>query len=105
MVMLIYNCNVGNVQLVETSAHRNVNVDAAFWLLAQAIERTRSSQQQGPAMIRYRLSPYQEAASMRKERMETAAKAFESLIRTQIKERKLTWPEAQRTFHNDQDFK
>ncbi|GAV04771.1 hypothetical protein RvY_14997 [Ramazzottius varieornatus] len=95
----------GNVQLVETSAHRNVNVDAAFWLLAQAIERTRSSQQQGPAMIRYRLSPYQEAASMRKERMETAAKAFESLIRTQIKERKLTWPEAQRTFHNDQDFK
>ena len=98
---------IGSVQLVEVSADGNVNVDGAFWLVAQAIERSRCSQQQhqGVPIIRYRLAPYRQAASMCKERMETAAKAFEALIRTHIKERKLTWPEAQRKFHNDQDFK
>lgn len=45
----IKNC----VQLVETSAHKNVNVDAAFMLLAHMIDRTKT---------RFKILPYVEAA-------------------------------------------
>ncbi|XP_055343259.1 rho GTPase-activating protein 190-like isoform X2 [Paramacrobiotus metropolitanus] len=91
----------GCVHLVETSALKNVNVDAAFMLLAQLIDRNSGHAQ----LIRYRLHSYEDAASMRKERMDTAAKAYEALVKSQVKERRMTWLEALRKFENDQDFK
>lgn len=48
----------GNVPLLETSAHENVNVEAAFMLLAHLIDRSKA---------RFKILPYVDAARQRRE--------------------------------------
>jgi 50S ribosomal subunit-associated GTPase HflX len=48
----------GTVPLVETSAHENVNIEAAFLLLANLIDKNKP---------RFKIHPYVEAARMRRE--------------------------------------
>lgn len=48
----------GTVQLVETSAHENVNIEAAFMLLAHLIDRSKP---------RFKILPYVDAARQRRE--------------------------------------
>lgn len=62
----------GAVPLVETSAHDNVNVDLAFMLLAQIIDRSK---------VRAKTISYAESARTRKELMDVASEAFMKLIR------------------------
>lgn len=48
----------GTVPLVETSAHENVNIEAAFMLLAHLIDRNKS---------RFKILPYVDAARQQRE--------------------------------------
>ena len=51
----------GNIPLVETSAHDNINVDTAFFTLAHLIDKNRG---------RIRIMPFYEAARHRKEMLD-----------------------------------
>lgn len=72
----------GVLPLVETSAHENVNVDQAFILLAQMIDKCK---------FRTKISSYLEAARMRKEMMDAASESFMRLIRLHITNYHTTW--------------
>lgn len=72
----------GAIPLVETSAHDNVNIDTAFVLLAQMVDRTK---------VRSKVVPYVEAARGRKELMDTASDAFLRLIRLHVTDYRALW--------------
>ena len=60
---------------METSAHENVNVDSAFFTLAQMIDRTRG---------RSRILSYYEAAHARREQLDMATETYLRLIRAHV---------------------
>ncbi|XP_068917100.1 rho GTPase-activating protein 190 isoform X2 [Tenebrio molitor] len=72
----------GAIPLVETSAHDNVNVDLAFMLLAQIIDRSK---------VRSKVISYAEAARARKELMDVASEAFMRLIRLHVTDCRALW--------------
>lgn len=67
----------GQIAMIETSAHQNINVELAFIYLAQMIDK---------AKIRSKLISYAEANRMRKEMLEASTDAFSRLIRTHVKD-------------------
>ena len=69
----------GPIPIVETSAHRNVNIEMAFMTLAHLIERGPSTGKNKPRIV-----SYAEAARARKEVDEVATEAYQSLIRAQV---------------------
>lgn len=64
------------ITLIETSAHENINVELAFFALAQQMDRCKG---------RSKIVPYVEAARMRKELLDSSTEAFMSLIRSQVR--------------------
>ncbi|XP_037941714.1 rho GTPase-activating protein 190 [Teleopsis dalmanni] len=72
----------GQVQLVETSAHESVNVDVAFILLAQLVDKIKN---------RIKIPSYQEASRYRKELLDTRSEAVTKLIRNQITDYRILW--------------
>ena len=66
----------GNVTLVETSAHENVNVELAYLCLAHMIDRSRTK-------IKHILS-YSDAARARRELKDVANEAYQNLIKIQV---------------------
>ncbi|PVD34051.1 hypothetical protein C0Q70_05313 [Pomacea canaliculata] len=87
----IKNC----VQLVETSAHKNVNVDAAFMLLAHMIDRTKT---------RFKILPYVEAARQNEIGCQVAAEAYQHLLQTHVLNPGASWNTCLRQFKLEQAF-
>ncbi|KAL1491496.1 hypothetical protein ABEB36_012085 [Hypothenemus hampei] len=85
----------GNIPLVESSAHENVNIDLGFLLLAQIIEKTK---------IRLKVSPYTEAAMARKEILDAASDAFMRLIRVHVTDCHSLWSQTQKKLNSHKEW-
>lgn len=71
-----------NVPIVETSSHENVNVDVAFLLLSQLIDRVKN---------RIRPLSYNETARNRKEMLDTVSDSFQALIQSHVTDHRAVW--------------
>lgn len=85
----------GAVPMVETSAHKNINVEAAFLTLAQLIDRTKN---------RPKIVPYAEAARARREVLDVATEAYLSLVRSHVTDYKALWIPIHRRLQNNSDY-
>lgn len=65
----------GLVPIVETSAHKNINVDTAFIVLANLIDRFKG---------RTKIIPYLESVRLRKEVLNNTTVAYQTLIQSQV---------------------
>ncbi|KAM8720047.1 hypothetical protein ACLKA7_006148 [Drosophila subpalustris] len=70
------------VQLIETSAHESINIDLAFLMLAQMIDKVKN---------RVKIVSYQESAKSRKELLDIRSEAVTRLIRNQITDYHILW--------------
>ncbi|XP_034490075.1 rho GTPase-activating protein 190 isoform X1 [Drosophila innubila] len=70
------------VQLIETSAHESINIDMAFLMLAQMIDKVKN---------RVKIISYQESAKSRKELLDIRSEAVTRLIRNQITDYHILW--------------
>ncbi|CAH2060651.1 unnamed protein product, partial [Iphiclides podalirius] len=75
----------GSVPIVETSSHDNVNVDQAFFLLAQMVDK---------AKARIKVANYAEALRIRRETLDFVTEAFTQLIRIHVQDHKEMWSAA-----------
>ncbi|CAL8073134.1 unnamed protein product [Orchesella dallaii] len=71
-----------NIPIVETSAHENVNVDAAFIVLAQLVDRVKN---------RLRPLSYNETARNRKEMLDSVSDSFQALIQSHVTDHRAVW--------------
>ncbi|XP_022243984.1 rho GTPase-activating protein 190-like isoform X11 [Limulus polyphemus] len=85
----------GNIPTIETSSHENVNVDLAFFVLAQMIDRTKGKS---------KVVPFIEAAQRRKEVLDVATEAYQSVIRAQVTDYKAVWSNVSKRFAQNSDF-
>ncbi|XP_055899613.1 rho GTPase-activating protein 35-like isoform X3 [Biomphalaria glabrata] len=85
----------GNVLLVETSAHENINVEAAFMLLAHLIDRTKA---------KGKILPFGEARKQRYEVLEVAKEAYIHLLRTTVVDPKAVWNTCRKKLELESDF-
>jgi hypothetical protein len=85
----------GSILMVETSAHENVNVDQAFIVLAQLIDRTKG---------RPKITPFAEAARERKQVLDMATEAYQRLIRSQVLDFRALWSQTNKKLNQHQDF-
>lgn len=85
----------GNIPLVETSSHENVNVDTAFMTLAHLVDRNRG---------RIRIVPFYEAARHRKEILDLATDAFQRLVRTHVLDYRSIWASTSKKLAQSPDF-
>lgn len=85
----------GNIPLVETSSHENVNVDSAFMTLAHLVDRNRG---------RIRIVPFYEAARHRKEILDLATDAFLRLVRTQVLDYRSVWASTSKKLAQNAEF-
>lgn len=85
----------GSVLLVETSAHENINVEAAFMLLAHLIDKTRAKN---------KILPFQEARKQRLELLEVAREAFIQLLRRNVTDPKGLWSVWKKRLESESDF-
>ncbi|KAL3227070.1 hypothetical protein MRX96_024353 [Rhipicephalus microplus] len=77
----------GQVPLVETSAHENVNVDLAFLLVAQLVDRGTK----GSSRWAGRVPSFLEASRARREALDQATDAFQALVRAQVTDPRAQW--------------
>ncbi|KAL0810130.1 hypothetical protein ABMA28_010927 [Loxostege sticticalis] len=75
----------GAIPIVETSSHDNVNVDQAFVLLAQMVDK---------AKARIKVANYAEALRIRRETLDFVTEAFTQLIRIHVQDHKEMWSAA-----------
>jgi hypothetical protein len=85
----------GSILMVETSAHENVNVDQAFIVLAQLIDRTKG---------RPKVTPFAEAARGRKEILDMATETYQRLIKSQVLDFRALWSQTSKKLNTHQDF-
>lgn len=85
----------GAIPLVETSAHENVNVDLAFIILAQIIDRSK---------VRSKIPSYAEAARTRKELMDAASDAFLRLIRVHVTDCRALWSQTVKKLNSHKEW-
>jgi len=71
-----------NIPIVETSAHDNVNVDVAFLLLSQLIDKVKN---------RIRPLSYNETARNRKEMLDSVSDSFQALIQSHVTDHRAIW--------------
>ncbi|XP_064292794.1 rho GTPase-activating protein 190 isoform X2 [Plodia interpunctella] len=72
----------GAIPIVETSSHDNVNVDQAFFLLAQMVDKSKA---------RIKVANYAEALRIRRETLDFVTEAFTQLIRIHVQDHKEMW--------------
>ncbi|CAH0731537.1 unnamed protein product, partial [Brenthis ino] len=72
----------GSIPIVETSSHDNVNVDQAFFLLAQMVDKSKA---------RIKVANYAEALRIRREALDFVTEAFTQLIRIHVQDHKEMW--------------
>ena len=85
-----------SIPLVETSAHDNVNVEAAFLLLGHMM--------MDKSKVRTKVIPFNEASKARKEVMEVAKEAFKNLLRQKITDSKINWASARKKLEKESDY-
>lgn len=85
----------GTIFMVETSSHEAINIDLAFLLLAQIIDKTKT---------RTKITTYQEAARMRKELLDISTEAVTRLIRNQITDYHTIWSQASKMLSNHKEW-
>ncbi|XP_031336151.1 rho GTPase-activating protein 190 isoform X8 [Photinus pyralis] len=85
----------GTVPIIETSAHDNVNVDLAFILLAQMIDRSK---------VRAKIVSYSEAARAQKEMMDAASEAFLRLIRLHVTDCRALWSQTVKKLNSHKEW-
>lgn len=73
------------IPVIETSAHENINVDQAFFALAQMIDKTRG---------RSRIVSYMEAAHARRELLDVATEGYVRLLRQEVRDYGVLWSAA-----------
>ncbi|XP_078581591.1 rho GTPase-activating protein 5-like isoform X10 [Branchiostoma floridae x Branchiostoma japonicum] len=88
------NRRVG-IPLVETSAHENVNVDLAFVVLAQMIDKSRGKS---------KIIPFHEAAVRRKEVLDVATEAYQNLVVRTVRDYHDTWNSVSKKLEREPDF-
>ncbi|XP_035709893.1 rho GTPase-activating protein 190 isoform X2 [Folsomia candida] len=71
-----------NIPVVETSSHDNVNVDVAFLLLAQLIDKVKN---------RIRPLSYNETARNRKDMLDSVSDSFQALIQSHVTDHRSVW--------------
>ena len=74
-----------NIPVIETSSHEGVNIDAAFFTLAQLVDRTRG---------RSRILTFYEAAHFRRESLDLATENYLRLVRTHVTDYGVLWSTA-----------
>ncbi|XP_073958582.1 rho GTPase-activating protein 190 [Choristoneura fumiferana] len=72
----------GCIPIVESSSHDNVNVDQAFFLLAQMVDKCKA---------RIKVANYAEALRIRRETLDFVTEAFTQLIRIHVQDHKEMW--------------
>ncbi|XP_037533433.1 rho GTPase-activating protein 35 isoform X2 [Nematolebias whitei] len=85
-----------NLQVVETSARSNVNVDLAFLTLVQLIDKSRGK----PKII-----PYYEALKQQSQQIASAKDRYEWLVNKIVKNHNDTWPFVNRIMKTDSEYK
>lgn len=85
----------GTIVMVETSAHEAINIDLAFLLLAQIIDKTKT---------RTKITTYAEAARSRKELLDVSTEAVTRLIRSQITDYHTMWSQASKMLSNHKEW-
>ncbi|XP_006627687.1 rho GTPase-activating protein 35 [Lepisosteus oculatus] len=85
-----------NLQVVETSARSNVNVDLAFLTLVQLIDKSRGK----PKII-----PYFEALKQQSQQIASAKDRYEWLVSRIVKNHNETWPNISRRMQNSTEYK
>lgn len=85
----------GTVPIIETSSHDNVNVDLAFILLAQMIDRSK---------VRTKIISYGEAARTKKEMMDAASEAFLRLIRLHVTDCRALWSQTLKKLNSHKEW-
>ncbi|XP_026048204.1 rho GTPase-activating protein 35 [Astatotilapia calliptera] len=85
-----------NLQVVETSARSNVNVDLAFFTLIQLIDKSRGK----PKII-----PYFEALKQQSQQIASAKDRYEWLVNRIVKNYNETWPVVSRRMQTAPEYK
>ncbi|XP_030634540.1 rho GTPase-activating protein 35 isoform X2 [Chanos chanos] len=85
-----------NLQVVETSARSNVNVDLAFLTLVQLIDKSRGK----PKII-----PYFEALKQQSQQIATAKDRYEWLVSRIVKNHNETWPNINRRMQSSLEYR
>ena len=80
---------------METSAHENVNVDLAFLVLAQMVDKAKN---------RMRVVPFTEAARSRKDVLDVATEAYQRLIRAQVTDFRAVWSATSKKLAPNPDY-
>ena len=87
--------NSGSIALVETSAHENVNVDLAFLVLAQMVDKCKN---------RMRIVPFGEAARARKDVLDITTEAYQRLVRSNVTDFRALWSTTAKRLAPNQDY-
>lgn len=85
----------GTIPLIETSAHDNVNVDLAFIVLAQMIDRSK---------VRSKIISFNEASKAKKELMDAASEAFLRLIRLHVTDCRALWSQTVKKLNSHKEW-
>lgn len=85
----------GSILIVETSAHENINIDLAFMVIAQLIDKTK---------MRSKVIPYAEASKGRKELLEASTESLQRLIRLHITDYRSLWSQASKKLALHKEF-
>ena len=85
-----------SVPIIETSSHENVNVELTFSVLAQLIERGK---------VRSKIPPFSEAQKIRRETIDKAVLAYQSLINRTVTDFRVIWKNTRKTIEDKAQFK
>ncbi|XP_044016188.1 rho GTPase-activating protein 190 isoform X6 [Aphidius gifuensis] len=83
------------ISFVETSAHENINIDAAFLVLAQIIDKIK---------IRSKIVPFVEAAKARKELLDTSTESLQRLIKLHVTDYRALWSQSSKKLGQHKEF-
>ncbi|XP_053593266.1 rho GTPase-activating protein 190 isoform X1 [Microplitis demolitor] len=84
-----------SISVVETSSHENINIDAAFLVLAQIIDKTK---------VRSKIIPFSEAARLRKELLDASTESLQRLIRIHVTDYRALWSQASKKLAQHKEF-
>ncbi|XP_076636409.1 rho GTPase-activating protein 190 isoform X1 [Colletes latitarsis] len=84
-----------SILIVETSAHENINIDLAFIIVAQLIDKTKT---------RSKVTPFAEAARARKELLDASTESLQRLIRIHITDYRALWSQASKKLAQHKEF-
>lgn len=85
----------GNIPIVESSAHKNVNVEQAFLVLAHMMDKNKR---------RPIITPYVDAFKQRQEIEEVAIEAYKNLLRIHVTDPKALFKSYLRKLEKEPDF-